>query len=316
MRKSTFFYLSVILVFFTIAKAGYPIASPKYRPLMRLDGPIHNLKISKQNRFIAYTNQMGMALKVADLKTRAIFLITKHKVGPSYFWSPDGFRLFYRILHRTKGEEIKSIVKIYDMVLHKSSKIKELPSASGLLTLDPRDLRFMVLFSKGILIRRLEFPDQRLAGWQKVARFFDNKWLASKKNILWVTDSGFTIRTSDDDGSGVASFDISPDGTAIVWATNGGAIYYSQSGNNPKRLGWGKDPNWHPKEKLIVYAAALKIGNKVLSYDLRVMDINGKGRYLTRTQGSSEMAPKWLKDGKKIAFTIGKTTDLYYMEVW
>lgn len=318
MKFVTKFYIKnfLILLYVLVSPRIFASITPKTKPWYRLEGHTINLKINKSNTHLAYTDQHGMNLRVLELESGKIFQITTHKVGPSFLWSPNGFRLFYRELIRTNKNGIKSSINAFDLSQMKSHTIKTVPSSSGFLSFDPRDFRLHLLYPKGILNHKIVYPNERLAKWQIAQRTEDGKWIATNKGVLWLTQLGFSMQMMKDDKSGVQSFDISPDGRAICWATKRGNIYFSISGKSTHRLGAGQDPTWHPQKKgVLIYAAARKIGNKVINYDLRLTDITGAGRYITTTQYSSERWPRWLKNGKGLVYTLDNTTDIYKVEL-
>ncbi|MGQ4827607.1 hypothetical protein, partial [Enterococcus faecalis] len=94
-----------------------------------------------------------------------------------------------------------------------------MPFPTGYLSLDPRDLRLLLLGPKGIRTKHIYLPGERLARWQIAQRSDFGKWLATQQGILWVTQGGFAMRRLEDDGSGIDSFDIAPDGASLAWAT-------------------------------------------------------------------------------------------------
>jgi len=166
----------------------------------------------------------------------------------------------------------------------------------------------------GIRTKRIYFPGERLARWQVAQRNEPGKFLATQKGIIWVTQGGYAMRRLKDDAAALDSFDISPDGNWIAWATTEGHIYASHNGKTPKLIGFGRDPRWHPEKPLLVYAGARMVGNHVINYDLRVADMKGGGRFLTSTQYSDERWPQWHPKGNQILYTIAKTTDVYLLD--
>lgn len=118
----------------------------------------------------------------------------------------------------------------------------------------------------------------------------------------------------DDDGSGVDSFDLSPDGQTIAWATKSKKVYTSKAGEKPTMIGFGRDPAWHPERHLLVYAAARMVGKTPVSFDLRLADSKGSGKFLTSTQFVDERWPQWQSSGHKILYTLDRTTDLFLLD--
>jgi Tol biopolymer transport system component len=189
-----------------------------------------------------------------------------------------------------------------------------MPFETGLLTFDPRDLRFAMLSPKGIRMKRIYFPDERLAKWQVAQRKETGKWLATQGAILWMTQGGLAIRQMEDDKSGLESFALSPDGQSIAWATKSLKVYTSKAGEKPVFVGFGRDPAWHPEKHLLVFSGARMVGNTPVSFDLRLSDGRGSGKFLTVTQFSDERWPQWYPDGNKILYTMANTTDMFVMD--
>jgi hypothetical protein len=310
--RKVFVFYGVFLSF-----AGFSVTpiKPDTSPFMRADNPLSHMRLDPKGRFVAYTGDNDQTLSVLDLKTKAIYQVSQAHVGGSFFWAPDGFRLFYReLVKKQEKGPTTSVVKAYDCALAKSVEIDALPFETGLLTFDPRDLRFAMLSPKGIRIKRIYFPDERLAKWQVAQRKETGKWLATQGAILWMTQGGLALRQMDDDKSGVESFDLSPDGQSIAWATRSLRVYTSKAGEKPIFVGFGRDPAWHPEKHLLVFSGARMVGSTPVSFDIRISDGRGSGKFLTVTEFSDERWPQWYPDGNKILYTISKTTDMFLMD--
>ena len=304
------------VIFFSAASPGQAATEIKAvtSPFVRADDALDHLRLDPKGRFAAFVRSGGRGLAMIDLQTKQIFDVTPAQVGASFFWSPDGYRIFYRELSLDEKNEPKSVIKAYDAYLNRSVKLDELPYATGFLTFDPRDLRMHLMSPAGIRTKRIYFPDERLARWQVSQRNESGKWLATQKGMLWVTQGGYAMRRLADDDSGLESFDISPDGNTVAWATSKGRIYVSKKGHDPSFLAWGRDPRWHPKRPLLVFAGARMVGDVATGYDIKIADLNGASRLLTSTQFSDERWPQWHPDGQQIMYTLSKTTDLFLID--
>lgn len=283
-------------------------------PFVRADNALNRMRVDPKGRYLAYVGDDGTGLTVLDLKSKSIYKVSNAQVGASFFWSPDGFRLMYREQSSKDGNEVESELKAFDCVLARSVSLEKMPFATGILTFDPRDLRMHLMSAKGIRTKRIYFPDERLARWQVSQRKETGKWLATQAGILWVTQGGYQMRRVEDDGAGLESFDVSPDGDTIAWATTTGKIYTSKAGKKPKFVGHGRDPRWHPEKPQLIYAGSRMVGNTAVSYDLRISDASGRGKFLTATQFSDERWPQWHPKGDQIIYTIGKSTDVFLAE--
>lgn len=285
-------------------------------PYIRATEALDQMRLDPKGRFLAFTNTNGLGLGVIDTKSKQVFKVTSAQVGPSFFWAPDGYRLFYRELlpDGKDGRSVRTVLKAYDAYLSRSVTLDEMPFPSGFLTFDPRDLRFHLMTEKGIRTKRIYFPDERLARWQVATRTETGKWLATQAGVLWVTQGGYAMRRMEDDGAKLESFDISPDGSTIAWATKSSKVYSSKNGKTPRFIGHGRDPQWHPTRPLLLYAGARMVGDKAGSYDIRVTDLHGTGRFLTTSQYSSERWPQWHPKGNQIIYTIARTTDVFVLD--
>lgn len=299
-----------MLNFFVIAA----IVKTLTTPFVRANDPLNHLRLDPKGRFGAFIDDQGMGLSIVDLRTKTVSKVSTAQVGASFFWSPDGFRLFYRELALGNDGKPFSTVRAYDAYLSRSVKVDELKESTGLLTFDPRDLRMQIMGVNGIRTKRIYFPDERLARWQVSQRNESGKWLATQKGMLWVTQGGYAIRRLEDDGSALESFDLSPDGDTAAWATADGRIYVSKKGKKPSLIGHGRDPRWHPKLPRLLFAGARMVGNRAASYDLKIADLDGASRFLTATQYSDERWPQWHPDGNQILYTIAKTTDIFVLD--
>lgn len=311
--------------FFTVHLYSFEVLAVEYKtvltPWMRLDDGPHGLRLDAKSRNLAFTDDKGFGLRVLNLETRKVYLVTREYVGTSYFWAPDGVRLFYREQIRkaapeksTTGDTIFSNLAAFDVKLGKNIVVDSVQGPTGLLTFDPRDLRLYLMQKDGILSKRLSFPDDRLARWQIAQRTDNGRWVATQNGMLWVTQSGFAMRRLTDDGSPVESFSLSPDGTTAAWATTLGNIWVSRGGEEPKKLDRGKDPAWHPEKPILLYAGARVVGNTVINHNIKVSDLKGSSRFLTYTQGSSERWPQWQDQGSKVLYTHDRSTDIFQME--
>jgi hypothetical protein len=116
------------------------------------------------------------------------------------------------------------------------------------------------------------------------------------------------------DQSGIQSFDISPDGSHIVWASKKGTIFISQKGEKAKAVSEGIDVKWHPAKPIFIFSKAQKNGKKVVGRDLAIGRVDGSVKVLTATPLAMENAAVWLPDGKRLLYSNLNTTDLFLMD--
>ncbi len=306
--------LAVIFILFSLCNQalaefkGSPL-TPAAQAVMRTEGGMNHLSLSPNKKLLAFTNDQGQSLRIMDLGTQDVLEVTPHRVGPGFFWSPDGVRLFFRELIREK-DGIVSEFSAFDTVLNQKSVLDTLKGSTGFPVLNPYDNNVFMMHEKGILQKRLEFPGERPAKWQKEKRNVVGNWVVSQSAVLWLGELGLELKKMEDDGTGIRSYALSPDGRRMAWATQGGRVYAAHDGSDVVLIGDGMDPTWHPFRTILVYAASRKVGTKVYDYDLRLHNLAGASRNLTKTPDLKERWPLWL-DATTLLYTAGNTTDLF-----
>lgn len=297
------------LGFQTLMAAPAGPLTPAVEPVMRTEGGMNHLSLSPNKKLLAFTNDQGQSLRIMDLATQDVLEVTPHRVGSGFFWSPDGVRLFFRELIRDKNGVVSEL-SAFDTVLNQKSVLDTLQGSTGFPVLNPYDNTIFMMHEKGILQKRLEFPGERPAKWQKEKRSVIGNWVVSQQAVLWLGELGLELKKLADDGSGISSYSLSPDGRRMAWATKAGRVYAAHDGTDALFIGDGRDPAWHPFRTILVYAASRKVGTNVYDYDLRLHNLAGSSRSLTKTQDLKERWPIWL-DATTLLYTAGNTTDLF-----
>ena len=281
------------------------------RAVMRLSDSPEMLRLDPKGRFLAF--RTGDAVKVLDLKDSSVETVAR-KVSPgaAFSWAPDGFRL---IVARDDVGGKGTAIDIFDAALGRSKNVRKIAAATGFPTMDPRTLGAYVFSAEGLTTVQLTFPDDRLAKWQVSERQRTSKgrYVATPKGMLWFEKSGDKMERLEDDGSEIESFAMSPDGSAVAWATVAGYIYRSREGSDPETVDRGRDPSWHPERAELIYAGARMTGEKITGYDLKVASKNAL-RFLTQTPFSDERWPQWRPGGKGVVYTVARTTDIFLLE--
>jgi hypothetical protein len=306
-------FISLMILSILLSTGAQAVIAPKTLPLYRLEGDLHYTKIDPRDRYLAFTNAYGRGLRILHLQSGKVFELSKQKIGDSFFWAPDGHRLFFREIYRT-GERVESRLMVHDIKLQKTVALETVNGSTGKLTYDPRDMRFLLMHENGIMTRKIVYPDQRLARWQRARRRQQGRWVIAQQKILWLQHGGLSMRPLTDDSSGLQAFDISPDGSMIVWSTEQGQILVSRRGQKPFQIAQGRDPRWHPVNPTVVFAQPQSIGSQITQYDLAIVNLQGQSRLLTRTPNRSERWPTWTRNGGKLLYTIAQSTDLFAMD--
>ena len=279
-------------------------------PFLRFSGDIHVPKINSLNTYLAFTDKNGFGLNIVQLTTGEITEVSKHKVSHSYFWSPNGYRIFYKEMYK-EDDGIKTEIKAYDLPLEKSISIDKIDGVTGSLSFDPRDFRFYIYHNKGIIRHQIQYPGERLARWQIALKNKVGYWISTDNSIIWVSHGGISMRKLNSGTATITSFDISPDGKSIVWADDNENIYLSEKGQDSVLLAHGLDPKWHPDGNYILYSHARFLANKVIGHDIRIMNKKGVGKFLTKTLGLDERYPVWLHKSSSILYTHKSGTDIF-----
>ena len=283
------------------------------QPWIQLNDVPDHVKVDPFEHYIAFTTSESY-LKIIKLQTGDVFTISKATVGQSFFWSPDGSRLFYRELTLSQNLP-NSKIFAYDMALERSISIDSSPTSSGVLTFDPRDQKFSLFYPHGIKTFALSFPGDRQAIWQLLAKSQPGKFIATAGAILKTSVYGLDLVKLEDDHSGIESFKISPDGSQIAWATKNQRIYISDFETAPKFLDFGRDPSWHPSRKEILYAGARRVGAVTANYNLKISDLNSHSKFITNTQNTSERWPQWTRDGLEIIYSAQNHENIFRIKL-
>ncbi|MDE3269046.1 MAG: hypothetical protein OYH77_02045, partial [Pseudomonadota bacterium] len=267
--------------------------------------------------FFPFSQMLCFVLNKTNKNKKKNLPISTAQVGAGFFWASGGFRLFYRELHFGKDpQDVRSELRVYDVGNWRSHLLDKFPSSSGFPTFDPRDLTLQIMHAKGIKVKKIYYPGNRLAKWQVGRRTRGRKWLATPKSMLVLKNGGMSYTSLADDGSGIESYAIANKGQAVLWATRAGNVYLHQAEGEVQHIGRGRDPRWHPKNgNLYVYSKARFVGHQLVDYDLHVADVDGAGRDLTYTPHTQERFPLWRNKGKQLLFTRARTTDIYFINL-
>ena len=291
-------------------------ANYRRKILIRLPDIAIRLKLDPFfHKRLAYIEKRTGLLKVVHLQKKHILTVGGPGIGQGFLWAPDGSRLIYRKQVIRRPQSIYGSLTIYNYPKRSSFVMDSFPFLTGMPSLDPRSQELLLYHPSGIIRKKLHIPESRLAKWQISRGDKNGLFAATPQGILHVSPTKRGMTKLRDDGSGVQSFAISPDGQKIVWATEKNRIYLAQDqwsyqGATARLIAFGIDPSWSADSQNIVFAGARTIGRSVSGYDLRKVNLQGQGMWLTKTFDAQERWPAELRDGV-IIFTIEKTTDLF-----
>lgn len=306
-RKATCFGLLILNL---LASNTFGVVQPAGRAIIRTKYGMSQMKLAPKGRFIAFLDQRTSELKMLEVKTGQVYDVSERPVQ-SFFFSPDGFRLFYSESFLNAEEKPETHLRSFDCGMKKSQLLESYAEQMGLLTFDPRDRQISLFSVGGIKVKKLKYPESRLANWQKLQEPKKGRYVVTPKGVLWIhQDLGKQVLIQGDNSS-INSFEISPDGRRIAWATRDNWIYVSEAGADGVKLTRGLDPTWHPEHPILMVAGARMVGNVATSYDLQLVNLKGERKFVTNTQFSSERWPAWTFDGNRLLFTRAKTTDIY-----
>lgn len=310
-KKNRFCLIFIVLIILTQPiNIKAIIIQPITKHWLSLDWPLYNLQISPTKNYIAFTDtDDGIGLNVININKKIIIKISNHFVGNVFYWAPDNCRLFFRELTKNEQNKIQTNLMSYDCTKDTTIILKKYPYETGYLALHPKDLRLNLLYPQGIHISKLILPqDQR----NKINHSYKKlkKWAISNNSVIFIQNNKIAKKINDNNEK-ITSFDISKNDHKLVWATANNKIYYSTDGNKAYFLDEGKDPKWHPSKDLIIYTSPRKIVNKMIAYDLKISDLKGNKKFLTKTYNVEERWPNWSKNGTEIIYTVYKSTDLF-----
>lgn len=293
------------------------VVNAQIKPWLRLESGMSHSQISPDGRRIAFIDSATGVLGLLDTRTQAVTEISKYSVGASFVFAPDGCRLFYRELARdSQNKEAFSKLRGYDCALKRSVDIKRIEGMTGFLAFDPKTQELQALGEEGKIFRqKLQYPDHKLSKWLRTQTTQAGQWIPTPKQMLWLRKGSHILEAvPGNDGSEILSYSISPDGRSCAWASKSGHVFLSEDGKKALDIGEGRDPQWHPKQKQIVYSSPRKAAAVVTDFDLRLADSRGAGEFLTRTQEGRERWPIWDPNSNRILFTQENSTDLFSLQ--
>jgi tricorn protease-like protein len=302
------------VILWLLSSTSWAVTTTKGEAWLRLSSNIEQSKIDKKGQYLAYVDKLGTALRVVNLKTGDVYLAAKDYVGSSFFWAPDNKRLIYTKLTKSSKGVITTHLIGFDMGNRKNIEIEKITGQSGLVSFDPRDNKFFLMHEKGVMAKAIQMPDSRLARWQARIHGVKGRFVATRNGMTYLTQNGAKLTKLEDDNSGIESFDISADGSAVVWSTNLGQVYTSKLGGGPQFIDYGRDPKWHPTRQLIVYSGAHMVGRKVSGYDIKISNLAGENSWLTNDSYLNQRWPVWVPGQNKVIYTKADTSDLYMLE--
>lgn len=282
-------------------------AQPEQKIVYRAAHSLEQLKLSPKGDELAFIETYNKKLMVLDMETKKLKTLS-HFPHPNgrFFWSPYGYRLFFQELNPA-GHLIKS----YNLK-DKAIVVQAEPSdRTSFISFDPIRMALAYVQDKVLKIHQLAFYDNRIARWQKALRKTNGFFIVAPKAVFWIHQNQVQLKRLTQKNRKIGSFSVSPDGTMIAWSDDLNRLYLSENGSKPKLIDKGTDPNFHSQKPLLLYAGARSVGDAIFDWDIKVLDLKGKKRWLTQTPHSAERWPQFDDQRHQIIFTKERTTDLF-----
>jgi hypothetical protein len=302
------FILACVFLTFSI-KANSVIKSDGSQWL-RLPNDLGYLKPNRQKTYLAYLDNSTQKLFILNLKSKDSYIAT-HNGTKNFFWAPYGSRLFLKEIESKSGKNLSKL-SYFDVTTKSTKTILQTVENISEFTLDPLDQKIAYLENGKIKSVAINYTESKIASWQKLLKNSGGHWIIGANAIVWKS-SKTNVDKVVFDLDAISSYDISPDGELLIFATQNDLIYTSEKGSAATFLDFGKDPSWNPHKKQILYSGARLIGKTIVGYDLKISSVKGEQKWLTDSP-TNERWPTWMSSSK-ILYTKAQTTDLFLLEL-
>ncbi len=141
-------------------------------------------------------------------------------------------------------------------------------------------------------------------------------YLDNNLRLLMFNPDGAESKYISQDEKMVDYFEVSPEGTSIIYSSMETIFIYNIANGTKTKLGIGSRPSWSPDGKYIVYTVIYEKSNGEDNSDIFVMKVDGSEKtQLTSTIDEVEYSPRWSPVGNKITFYSGVTGKIYTADI-
>ena len=282
---------------------------------IRLKNQMSHLRVSPNQRYLAFFEKKTKKLNIIDLVRRGSQAIaTLDNVEKNFLWSPFSQRVFFAS-QKMNGKKLKIAVTVYNLQTKDSTDIYHLDSNISQLSYDRNNFRLLFMEGGKLHSSLLRFVTKKGSSWEKPKGFTFGNWIIKRRKIYWLNYK--KLHLVQDLSSDIQSFDVSQDGKNLVWSTSKNEIMKSYLGQRAEFVDEGKSASWHPYEKIICYASMRKFSNKVINWDLKVVDAQGRKKWLTSSPYRNENWPQWFVGSEhNILYTSERTSDLFKLKFY
>jgi len=285
--------LSVILLttFFSVSAQHVRLTEPV---LLNNEGVCKMPELSPDGRYIAYTGERNQGIKIQNLETSEVTVISDALgAGWGYSWSPDSRMIIARESFSDKDGFRTSEIVLYD-IGRKARQV--LYSQKG-----KEHISLPVFSAQGNSIAWA--VDSVALNYNLAENVIENGYTSYGNKILVAPNTAMRVYYENVFAAGeILSTVISPEETKLaVHAAGNGTMIFDHVTGGKSGIQFAEHPCWYD-DNLLVYMQVYDDGYRILDADIYIRSVYG-GWYQNVTAGFDQpaMYPTASRDGK-IAF--------------